>query len=235
MFIKKIIVAIKKAVEKFFPEEDILISKDKWNKLAQKNSRYYIVSRAGKEINEKRFKEIGEENYHDLVLSDNLLREKLVDFKNKVVLDIGCGTGRLTELFAADFKNAYGIDISEEMIRQAKERLNDIKNVHLYATDGLNYPFEDNFFDFIFSFVVFHHMPNREVVKKNFEEVYRTLKKDGITKIQIRGGGQPYRWQWYHGKSFKKEEALEMLEKIGFKVLKVEGENTKLLWLWLVK
>ena len=222
-------------IEKFFPEENISVSKDKWNKLAQKNPKFYIVSRVGKEINEEQFKKIGQENYKDLVLEDNLLKERLISFKDRVVLDIGCGIGRLTELFSADFKEVYGVDISEEMIVQAKERLAILKNVHFYSTDGLNFPFENNFFDFIFSFVVFHHMPNKEVVEQNFREVYRTLKNDGIAKIQIRGGRQPYRWQWYHGKAFNKKEALEMLSEIGFKVLKMEGENTKLFWLWLAK
>jgi SAM-dependent methyltransferase len=235
MFIKKCIAAIGGVIEKFFPEEDISVSKNKWNKLAEKNPRFYIVSRVGEEISEEQFKKIGQENYQDLVLNDDLLKKHLINFHDKVVLDIGCGIGRLTELFASDFKEVYGVDISEEMIRQGKERLSGLKNIHLYTNDGLNYSFENNFFDFIFSFVVFHHMPNKEVVEQNLKEIYRTLKKDGVAKIQIRGGRQPYRWRWYHGKSFKKDEALQMLQKIGFKVLKTEGENTKLFWLWLTK
>lgn len=235
MLIQKIVGATKRMIEKLFPEEDIFVSKNKWNKLAQKNPKFYIVSRVGEEINEEQFKKIGQENYKDLVLDDNFLRERITNFKDKIVLDIGCGIGRLTELFAVDFKEVYGTDISEQMIDQGQARLANLKNVHLCATDGLSFPFQNDFFDFIFSFVVFHHMPNKEVVEQNFREVYRTLKKDGIAKIQIRGGRQPYRWQWYHGKAFNKNEALEMLSKIGFKVLKMEGENTKLFWLWLVK
>jgi SAM-dependent methyltransferase len=235
MFIQKIIGGIERAIEKLFPEENISSSKNKWNKLAKKNPKFYIVSRVGEQINEEQFNKIGRENYHDFVLSDDLLKKRLINFKDKIALDIGCGIGRLTELFAADFKEVYGTDISEEMIKQGKERLYNFKNVHLYATDGLNYPFEDNFFDLIFSFVVFHHMPNKEVIERNFKEVYRTLKNNVVAKIQIRGGRQPYRWQWYHGKAFNKEEALQMLQKIGFRILKIEGENSKFFWLWLAK
>jgi SAM-dependent methyltransferase len=232
---KEFITNIKKLLEKFFPEEDIFKSKEKWNKLAEKNPKFYIVSRVGEKINEEQFKKIGLENYQDLVLGDNLLNKRLVSFKDKTVLDIGCGIGRLSQLFAADFEQVYGIDISEKMIEQGKDRLKNFPNVHLYATDGLKYPFNDDFFDFIFSFVVFHHMPNKKVVEENFREIYRTLKQNGIAKIQIRGGKKPYRWQWFHGYAFKKEEALEMLQKIDFNILKTEGENTKLFWLWLAK
>lgn len=235
MFIQKLVGAIESAIEKFFPEEDISGSKEKWNKLARKNPKFYIVSKAGEGINEEQFRKIGQENYLDLVLNDGLLKKYMPDFKDKTVLDIGCGIGRLSELFAADFREVYGVDISEEMIEQGKDRLEILKNVHLYATDGLHYPFENDFFDLIFSFVVFHHMPSTEVVEQNFKEVYRTLKTGGIAKIQIRGGKRPLRWQWYHGYAFSKDEALEVLRKTGFKIIKTEGENSKLFWLWLSK
>ena len=38
-----------------------------------------------------------------------------------------------------------------------------------------------------FSFIVFQHMPNKKVVGKNFEEIKRVLKNNGIAKIQVRG------------------------------------------------
>lgn len=219
----------------FIPNESINESKRKWNKLAQENARYYVVSKQGKGINEEEFRQTGLANYQDLIKNDFEIKARLNNFSNKKVLNIGCGIGRLEEFMSPDFGEVYGIDISESMINQAKERLAKLPNVKLFATDGLSYPFDDNFFDLIFSYIVFQHMPSREIVEQNFREIYRTLKTSGITKIQIRSGHQPFKWQWFYGPAWKKDEAVAMVEKIGFRVLRTNGEETKRFWLWLTK
>lgn len=235
MTLGKYLDPVKRLLEKFWPEETIGASKEKWNNLAKANSRFVIASRLGEGINEAQFKAMGAENYRDTVSSDQFLREKLGDFSSKEVLEIGCGTGRMTEYLARDFKTVTGIDIAEEMVAQGEKRLAHLPNVTLLATDGLHYPFSDNQFDFVFSFIVFQHMPNKETVRQNLKEVRRVLKSGQIAKIQIRGGHQPFRWQWFHGPAFKKTEAISMVQGLGFKVLKTSGEGSKLFWLWLTK
>ena len=217
------------------PEEDVASSKKRWNKLAEKNPRYYIVSKKGEGIEESDFKEIGDRNYRELVVSDTLLHERLGSFSDKRVLTIGCGIGRLEEFFAPHFKEVVGIDIAEKMVEQAKERLAHVRNAHFVATDGVSYPFENGSFDFVFSYLVFQHMPNKEVVEKNLREVARVLTPGGVAKIQLRGGHQPYRWQWFYGPSFTKDEAIALAKKAGLTVLKTEGEGDKRFWLWFSK
>jgi len=226
---------VKRIVSSIFPDESITHSKNKWNKLAEENPRYYVVSRKGRDITESDFQEVGRKNYEELISGDITLKERLVNFNNKKVLDIGCGLGRLEEFFSPNFKEVYGVDISEQMVEQAKERLKKYRNIHLSSTDGITLPFDKGFFDFVFSYLVFQHMPSREVVEKNFIEVFRVLKENGIAKIQIRGGHTPFKWQWFYGPSWSEEKAVKMVEKIGFRVLKTEGENTKRFWLWLTK
>ncbi len=46
----------------------------------------------------------------------------LVDFKNKEVLEIGCGTGRLTFRIAPGTKSVLAIDPDEDSIEIARER-----------------------------------------------------------------------------------------------------------------
>lgn len=221
--------------EKIIPDRNILASKKLWNKLANKNHRYYIVSKKGKSITKEEFRNTGLENYNDIIKNDSLLLNKLGSYNNKKVLEIGCGIGRMTEFFAGDFEKIYGIDISENMIEEGKKYLEHLENVNLIATNGVNYPFENNFFDFVFSYIVFQHMPSREVVKANLREVFRVLNPNGIAKIQLRGGTKPYKWKWYYGPSFSFDEAKSLIDEIGFKILKTEGENTKRFWLWLEK
>ncbi len=234
-FIKRAIDKLKRLFEKFLPEETISVSKDKWNKLAKENSRFVIASKKGEGITEDEFKAMGKEDYERFVGQDESLLKKFGSFADKEILEVGCGTGRMAEFFAKDFKNVFGIDISEEMVSQAKKRLAHIKNLQIIATDGLHYPFPDNRFDLVFSYVVFQHMPSKDVVERNFREIFRVLKSDGIAKIQIRGGHQPYKWEWFFGVSFNADQAREMVEKIGFKIIKTEGEKEKRFWLWLKK
>ncbi len=219
----------------FLPNKNIVQSKKDWNKLALENHRYYIVSKKGQGINEDDFRQSGRENYQHLVKEDPLLQELLGNVKDKRVLEIGCGVGRMTEFFAADFKEIYGVDIAEKMIELGRLRLGHLTNLYLKATNGVHYPFDDSYFDLVFSYIVFQHMPSRAVVKANLTEILRVLKPEGVVKIQLRGGSQPAKWQWYYGPVFSYQRAKELVESVGFKILKTADANKKRFWLWLKK
>ena len=71
------------------------------------------------------------------------------------VLDWGCGNGRFYEVFKEiDY---YGVDISEKMIGIAKTKYPKAK---FQVVEPSSLPFPNNFFDKIFSFAVFHHIPS---------------------------------------------------------------------------
>ena len=232
---KRILHKIISSISALLPDESIKSSKQKWNSLALDNHKYYIVSKKGQNITDEQFYETGEENYRNLILEDPILKDKLGSFSDKRVLDIGCGAGRLTEFFAKDFKRADGVDISEKMVEEAKKRLSHISNVHFVAGDGMHYPFKDDEFDLVFSYIVFQHMPSVEVVKENFREIKRVLKKDGIAKIQIRGGEKVKKGTWFYGPNFTASEAKELLEDIGLSVVKMGDDSIKRFFLWLQK
>ena len=92
------------------------------------------------------------------------------------VLDLGCGNGRLYELFRKKNIDYYGIDISERLIEIAKKRYPQAK---FWAADALNLPFFDNFFDKVISIAAFHHVPSKQSRLKFLKEVKRVLKPDG--------------------------------------------------------
>lgn len=222
-------------ISSFLPDKALSSSKAEWNKLAGENHRYYIVSKKGKQIDEETFRKTGEENYKELISSDSLLKEHLGNFSDKKVLDIGCGAGRLTEFFSKEFAHATGVDISEKMVAEATKRLEHIKNVTFVANDGQNHPFPDNNFDLVFSYIVFQHMPSREVVLQNFKEVKRILKPTGIAKIQIRGGNKVLKGSWFYGPSFTKEEAETLAKESGLQIVKMGDDSVKRFFLWLKK
>ena len=67
---------------------------------------------------------------------------KLMLNRNKVVLDLGCGMGRLADAVSDKVKEYYGVDFSSEMIAVAKQNVRN-NNCHFYAmsvVDALSDP-----------------------------------------------------------------------------------------------
>lgn len=96
--------------------------------------------------------------------------EKIIKPKSqKKVLDLGCGTGRFL-----DFAN-YGVDISPKMIEIAQSKFPDaeIKEGSVSAI-----PFEDGFFDTIYSLHVIMHL-NKEITVDFLKESHQKLNQNG--------------------------------------------------------
>lgn len=51
------------------------------------------------------------------------------------VLELGCGTGRVTGTLAGDARRVVGVDLSAEMLKRARDRLGDRPHVHLILAD----------------------------------------------------------------------------------------------------
>lgn len=92
------------------------------------------------------------------------------------VLDLGCGNGRLIELFKGRPIEYSGVDISENLIAIAKQRY---PGQDFQVFDGLKTPFKDNWFDKIYCIAVLHHIPSYELRKEFLEEARRVLNSGG--------------------------------------------------------
>jgi 2-polyprenyl-3-methyl-5-hydroxy-6-metoxy-1,4-benzoquinol methylase len=103
--------------------------------------------------------------------------KKYLKNKNSKFLDVGCGNGiNLKYLNSQGYSNVYGAEVSRLFVKKAEN--NKIKNVYYY--DGVNLPFENNFFDLIGSFNVLEHTSNPEDFLK--DQVSK-LKKNGALII----------------------------------------------------
>ena len=86
------------------------------------------------------------------------------------------------------FAEIHGVDVSDEMIALARERLLDIPNAHLHVSDGASLAqFPDETFDFVYSYAVFQHVPSREVISAYMRETHRVLKMGGLARLQFNG------------------------------------------------
>jgi len=106
---------------------------------------------------------------------------------NELVLDAGCGTGRLTVelLEALPEGRVVGVDLSENMLRSAREHLaGSAARVRLLACDLSHLPFE-SCFDGIVSTAAFHWVLDHD---RLFDGLCRALLPGGWLEAQCGGG-----------------------------------------------
>jgi ubiquinone/menaquinone biosynthesis C-methylase UbiE len=148
-------------------------------------------------------------------------------------LEIGCGPGRLIRPMSRHFVEIHGVDVSDEMIALAKQKLRDIPNAYPAVTDGASLPqYADDSFNFVYSYAVFQHIPSREVVFQYLREIRRVLKPDGLARLQFNGlprGGESSYDTWA-GARFSSGEILEFTELNDLQVLALEGVSTQYMW-----
>ena len=104
-------------------------------------------------------------------------------FKDKLVLEGGCGKGRHTSL-AAEWgaKEVVGIDLSAA-VESAFQATKHLPNAHVVQADIFKLPFKKAF-DYAFSVGVLHHTPDP---KKAFISLASKVKKDGAISAWIYG------------------------------------------------
>lgn len=98
------------------------------------------------------------------------------------VLDLGCGNGRFYEAMKEKKIDYIGVDVSEKLIKIAKEKYPEAK---FLAADALNLPFPNNYFDKIYTIAFFHHIPSKEYRLKVLKEIRRVLKKNRLLILTI--------------------------------------------------
>src|SRR5512141_3211787 len=93
-----------------------------WDDRARQNARYF-VNTAKTDWTDEEFFQSGECTLKEEILTDmtNICQGK--DPRQMRVLEIGCGAGRVTRALAGVFGEVHGVDVSGEMVRQARQAL----------------------------------------------------------------------------------------------------------------
>lgn len=102
--------------------------------------------------------------------------DKMQLSKDKTVLEIGVGTGRLAVRTAPLCKDFYGIDISPETIKGAEKNLEEYQNVNLICDDFMTYNFKLTF-DVVYSSLTFMHIKDKQSAINKVREL---LKNGGL-------------------------------------------------------
>jgi len=216
-----------------------------WDRRARENARHYVVTGQNAWSDEEFFRS-GQVTLEEEILNDlaNVCGGK--NPRDMRILEIGCGAGRVTRAFAGYFGEVWAVDISPEMVRQARESCSDFPNAHIVRNNGkdlkavsrpwrvrfgLDQPLE---FDFAFSFMVFQHIPNRRIIENYVREVHRLLKPGALFKFQVQGSplaeaDPAHSWV---GVAFSERDAREMAERCGFEMRYQYGAGDQYYWLW---
>lgn len=106
-----------------------------------------------------------------------IFNKTIGNIEGKKVLDIGCASGISAVLLGLRGGDVVGIDISPELIKQAKDLSKNIDvNVEFTVGDAENLKFTDGSIDIVFFGGVIHHFPQKI---KLINECFRVLKKGG--------------------------------------------------------
>ena len=172
--------------------------------------------------NEETYNKIAQ-NYFQDHKDDTWDDDFLEDFLKRLgpgssVLDLGCGPGIESEKISRQGMKVFGLDISEELLKIAREKVPSGTFLQKNMLEGLPYP--DGFFDGIFAKASLLHVP-KDKIDDVIGEMKRAVKNGGIIHIAVKKGDgeqeiteNDYGYEYKRSFSFWQPEELETIFKI---------------------
>ncbi len=152
-------------------------------------------------------------------------------------LEIGCGPGRLMLPMSRHFSEIHGVDVSTEMARLAERNLAGVPHTYVHVSDGTNLAqFDGEYFDFVYSYAVFQHIPSSEIVLNCVKETRRVLKTGGVARLQFNGMRKTIgKYDTWAGVRLEAGEIAAFARESGLQLLALEGVGRRDMWATFVK
>lgn len=172
------------------------------------------------------------EDFFDETIADSIVKASGIKPESTVV-DVGCGTGFLTQHVAKLTQNSgkiVGVDLSPSMLQVARDRLAKLgllESVEFRVGDAENLPLDDSFADAVVGNMVLHHCPRP---KRAISEMTRVLREGGRLAI---ADLEKHNERWLQDEmadrwlGFELPKARKWLEDAGLEDVKVELARTK--------
>lgn len=217
--------------------EQLELMRREWDERARENARHYVDT-SKTEWSDDEFFAAGDQSIREEVLTDMVNICQGRDPAKMRVIEIGCGAGRLTRALSKVFGEIHAVDVSGEMIAQARAKLADRPNVHLYQNNGCDLSIlPAGKFDFAFSAIVFQHIPSYEVIETYVREVHARLRTGSLFKFQVQGYPETTSSpeDTWNGVPFTEQQARDMATRCGFEMRFHHGAGDQYYWLWYFK
>ena len=201
-----------------------------WNERAREDAHYFVAFGRREQDDDEFF-----------ATAADLIREIETELKRlpagvpvgeRRALEIGCGPGRLMRPMSRHFGEIHGIDVSDEMIAHARRKLAGIPHAHAHHAGGSDLAmFADEYFDFVYSYAVFQHIPSAKVVFSYLRETVRVLRPGGIARLQINGLPKSAKaYTTWEGVRIGADEINEFAREQGIRLLSLTGVDTQYMW-----
>jgi ubiquinone/menaquinone biosynthesis C-methylase UbiE/uncharacterized protein YbaR (Trm112 family) len=170
--------------------------------------------------------------FHDKTEREHFLRILRPDY-NEVIIELGCGTGRITEDFAGKVSDYIAIDFSKKSLELLKKKVK--ADILCVKGDVCNLPIRDGIASKIISAQVFEHIPGENEQQKFIKEIKRVLKNSGQAGLTIYNYSIEKRWKrdfqkkGFHAdkiyyENFTSKELLKHFQSC-FEILELRGIN----------
>lgn len=154
-----------------------------------------------------------EEGQADILSNEHWLRYEVVAplIKDKVVLDIACGSGYGTDYLAGrGAKEVIGSDINEATVRRNQAYYHKT-NLRFQAADALKLPFENDKFDVVVSLETIEHF-SEDKQNDFLKELKRVLKPEGLIVLSTPNAEASRVKNPWHLKELVKDEFSSLLK-----------------------
>lgn len=134
------------------------------------------------------------------------LREMLAGIAFERCLEVGCGTGKNTAWFVEKANEVVSVDISEEMLAKAKDKIQSGKVSFRQADITAPWNFADGEYDLVSFSLVLEHIQNLDHI---FNEAAKVLKNGGYVYV-----GELHPFKQYNGSKarFETENGTQIVE-----------------------
>jgi ubiquinone/menaquinone biosynthesis C-methylase UbiE len=151
-----------------------------WNQKARENA-YWFVSSYGDYSTARNLDEFwasGKTIWSDL--------KNVIGYQptgSDLVVEIGCGVGRLTRAISPEVGSVLAIDISDEMLNIARQA--ELPNVTLQSGDGFTLPPSASGARLVLAYCVFQHLPSQEALATYLQHMARVAKPGGTIAFTL--------------------------------------------------
>jgi cyclopropane fatty-acyl-phospholipid synthase-like methyltransferase len=151
------------------------------------------------------------------------------------VLEIGCGVGRLMKPLCSLFAEVHGVDTSIDYVKLSYSYLEGTQGLVLWI-ENQNLFIPRDYYDFVYSFLVFQHIRSVKVFKSYLSEVYQVLKSNGIFRFQLHDTSDPKFGRceedlttvW--GNVYTAQELYDLMLEFNYRNIVIQEQSP---WIWV--